>query len=347
MPGIIYPRSASSLGAVAGMKRAHAADGVASYGQPHPKKRRVTHQLHRTQPVQHIVDPISAEIGDFGDCKEFFDQQLRRAIAIQCKGIGFESARPDALEEFRSLVDSYMTNFLAQVRKSMGSARRTDTVAHDWVYALASSGLRGSGPLEQHFDTGDVPPSLLQPHFDPPAPPEAPPPDTEILLGPDLSGKADKEARPYIPSHFPPFPSKHTYTATPVFTKRENDPRKIREKATEEGILAEQSLRKLMAAQKAGVQKQNVGKRKRSRRMKESDRLWQEAMTDLLGDEKQNDKDEEQRQAREAEEEADWDAVLDSRARPTQVTIDRKVNLEEGVHVNYEQQYWRKAARGA
>ena len=239
-----------------------------------------------------------------------------------------------------------MSNFLAQVRKSMSSARRIDTVAHDWIYALASSGLRGSGPLEQHFDTGEIPPSSLQPYFDPPARPEAPPPDTESLLGPGLSGKADKDTRPYIPTHFPPFPSKHTYKATPVFTDRENDPRKIREKATEEGILAEQSLRKLMAAQKAGIQKQSVGKRKRSKRMKESDKLWQEAMTDLLTEEKQNEKEEEQRRVREAEDEAEWDAPLEARSRQTPVTVDRNVSLEEGVHVTYEQRFWRKSARG-
>ena len=246
-----------------------------------------------------------------------------------------------------------MTNFLTQVRKSMSSARRTGTVAHDWVYALAASGLRGSGPLEQHLDTGDIPPSLLQPHFEPPAPPEAPPPDTESLLGAGLSGKADKETRPYIPSHFPPFPSKHTYKATPVFTDRENDPRKIREKATEEGILAEQSLRKLMAAQKAGIQKRNVGKRKRSKRMKESDKLWQEAMTDLIVDEKQNEKEEENLRKREAQEASDddddesWNAPQKPRRRRTPVTVDRNVNLEEGVHVNYDQKYWRKSARSS
>jgi len=247
-----------------------------------------------------------------------------------------------------------MTNFLKQVRTSMSSARRTDTVAHDWVYALTASGLRGSGALEQHLDTGDIPPSLLQPYFDPPAPPEAPPPNTESLLGPELSGKADKETRSYIPSHFPPFPSKHTYKATPVFTQRENDPRKIREKATEEGIQAEQSLRKLMAAQKAGIQKRNVGNRKRSRRMKENDQLWQAAMTELQADEEQMEKDEVEQRAREdindAEDDDQFmfngDAPLETRKRRTPRTVDRNVNLEEGVHVNYDQKYWRKSARG-
>jgi transcription initiation factor TFIID subunit 8 len=224
----------------------------------------------------------------------------------------------------------------------MLSARRTETVAHDWIYALTSSGYKGSAPLDQHFDTGAIPPSLLQPYFEPPAPPEAPPPETESLLGPGLSGKADKDTRAYIPKHFPAFPSKHTYKATPVFTNRENDPRKIREKATEGGVLAEQSLRKLMAAQKAGIQKQNVGKRKRSRRMKESDKLWQDAMTDLLDEEREREKDEERRQAQ-MDEDDDWGMTDVPVPQPT---VDRNVNLEEGVHVNYEQKYWRKSASG-
>ncbi|KAL5116430.1 hypothetical protein ACEQ8H_005666 [Pleosporales sp. CAS-2024a] len=347
MPGIVRsPLSDSSVGAVAGMKRAHAADSVPTYGEPHSKKQKVLHQLRHIQPVHHIVDPISAEFDSFGDQKGFFDQQLRRSIAIQCKAQGFDTATPEALEGFASLVDSYMSKFLSQVQKSMSSARRTETVAHDWIYALSSSGLRGSGPLEQHLDTGDIPPSLLQPHFVPPAPREAPPPDTESLLGPELSGKADKETRAYIPSHFPPFPSIHTYKATPVFTKRENDPRKIREKATEEGIMAEQSLRKLMAAQKVGIQKQNVGKRKRSERMKASNRLWQAAMTDLLAEEKQKEKDEERQRVLDAEEEPDWDAPTEARTRQAPLTVERNVNLEEGVHVNYERRFWRKSARG-
>lgn len=237
-----------------------------------------------------------------------------------------------------------MTNLLAQVRTSMGSARRTTTTAHDWLYALNTTGLGASSLLDQHLDTGNIPPTFLQPYFEPPSLPEAPPPDTEALLGTSLSGKADKETRAYIPKHFPAFPSRHTYKSTPVFTERETDPRKIREKATEEGILAEQSLRKLMAAQKAGIQKQHVGKRKRSKRMKESDNLWQDAMTELLGEERDRELEEAKRQKRLDEEDDDWDVPVEPRIR--QPAIDRNVNLEEGVHVNYEQKYWRKSARG-
>jgi transcription initiation factor TFIID subunit 8 len=122
MPGIINsPLSDSSVGAVAGMKRSHDAEKVPTYGQPHPKKQKVVHQLHHTQPVQHIIDPISAEIGDFGDSKEFFDQQVRRSIAIQCKAMGFDTATPEALEEFRALVDSCMASPFRDMRNHRGN----------------------------------------------------------------------------------------------------------------------------------------------------------------------------------------------------------------------------------
>jgi len=109
------------------MKRAHAAEVAPQHGQPHLKKRKVLHHLHHTQPVQHIVDPISAELGDFGDSKDFFDKQLRRAIAIQCRGIGFHGARPDALEQFRGLVDSCM----ASTHFAMSACLETDCAILD------------------------------------------------------------------------------------------------------------------------------------------------------------------------------------------------------------------------
>lgn len=117
MPGVLLSPSASSVCATAGMKRAHAAESVPTYREAHPKKRKVLHQLHHTQPVQYIIDPISAELDGFNDSKDFFDQQLRRAIAIQCRSMGFEGARPDALERFRGLVDSCMPSL---IRSSLG-----------------------------------------------------------------------------------------------------------------------------------------------------------------------------------------------------------------------------------
>lgn len=105
MPGVITPLSAASVGAVVGMKWPRAAESAPTYGEPPSKKRKVTHKLNHTQPIQHIAEPIGGGFGATGD-KQFFDTQLQRAIAIQCKGVGFDGARPEALEMFRSLVDA-------------------------------------------------------------------------------------------------------------------------------------------------------------------------------------------------------------------------------------------------
>lgn len=68
------------------------------------------------------------------------------------------------------------------------------------------------------------------------------------FLGPLLNGPPDKQAKAFVPKHFPNFPSKHTYKATAEFPDRESDPRKVRERATEEGRLGEEALRRLVGA---------------------------------------------------------------------------------------------------
>jgi transcription initiation factor TFIID subunit 8 len=104
MPGLIAYPSAVSVGAIAGMKRAYGEEAAPAYGEPHPKKRKLLHRLHHTQPTEHIIEHTNGEFG--GESKDFFDHQLRRAIALQCKAIGFDSARPEVLEMFRGMVDS-------------------------------------------------------------------------------------------------------------------------------------------------------------------------------------------------------------------------------------------------
>ncbi|KAF2020378.1 hypothetical protein BU24DRAFT_416084 [Aaosphaeria arxii CBS 175.79] len=329
-----------------GMKRSNV---ETTLSEPHAKKRKIVRQLHHLQQA-HVPEPISAEQDPTGVNRDFFDQQLQRAIAIECKAIGFDGTRPDALEMFRGLVDGFMHSFTTHVRTSMMSARRTSTVASDWVHALQAVGIKGSSVLEPHLDTGEIPPSFLQPAFEPPRPASPPPPDLEGLLGRDLSGKTDKEQRKYIPSHFPSFPSRHTWKATPVFTPRESDPRKIREKATEEGILAEQSLRKLMAAQKAGLQGDKARKQRRSKRIKQSDALWQDAMKDLQGQEEEREEVERRRPqfdfGDDMEEDDDaWRSQEQARMKPPRLEK-KKPTIQEGVHVNYDQKFWRKSARG-
>lgn len=180
-----------------------------------------------------------------------------------------------------------MNNFTDNIRKSMSSARRTAPLPHDFVYALNSVGLTGSGVLEPHLDTGDLPASLLQPAFPPPEPAEPPPPDLEGMLGPELSGRAEKESRKYIPAHFPPFPPKHTWMSTPVYAKREVDPHTIRERAAKEGVEAEKSLRRLMERKKEGDRKKNASRpqAQRSRVAIKRESLWVTALRESLEEE--------------------------------------------------------------
>lgn len=52
--------------------------------------------------------------------------------------------------------------------------------------------------------------------------------------------------KPYMPSWTPPLPPAYTYRATPNYSKRVTDPRKMREKLVEEGRLGEKALDHIM-----------------------------------------------------------------------------------------------------
>lgn len=123
-------------------------------------------------------------------------------------------------------------------------------------------------------------PSLLQFEY-PPSDQVEPVPETPAkLLGPELSGAADKRSKNYIPPSFPAFPSKHTYKSTSLIPERERDTRKIREKATIAARNAEEALRRLVKVSKVGGHGRKRGtennERKRTRNL-----LWEKTMADL------------------------------------------------------------------
>lgn len=217
----------------------------------------------------------------------------------------------------------------------MSASRRAQPIPQDFVHALARNGIKPSS-LIAHLDL-PIPPSVTQPPIPPPPPQEPPPADLEGLLGPELSGAKEKAKRTYVPSHFPNFPSTHTWQNTPVFTEREKDPRKIRERATEEGILAEQALRKLMAASKAGLQRQGGRDRQNAQRQK-SEQMWVETMNELEKDEQG--KDEEAALTRPMEIDFGYSAL----SGPKKADEEK---LEGGMLVNYDRKFWRKAAQTA
>lgn len=138
-----------------------------------------------------------------------------------------------------------MAHYLAGVRQSMLACRRTQPLPQDFLQALHTHQLSLR--------------SLL-PHLDPPVPPsqsqfslESAPVETDEqqqlkFLGPLLNGTQEQKAKEFVPKHFPDLPSTHTYKATPEFPEREQDPRKVRERATEEGRLGEEALRRFVGA---------------------------------------------------------------------------------------------------
>ncbi len=103
------------------------------------------------------------------------------------------------------------------------------------------------------------------------------------LLGSELSGQADKDAKPYIPSSFPDFPSKHTYKFTPQDDTRSRDSQKIREEAALNAQQGEDALRRLVRASKMRKQKEAKTLVERDNQGKERFRLWESTMKRFMG----------------------------------------------------------------
>lgn len=100
-----------------------------------------------------------------------------------------------------------------------------------------------------------------------------------VVLRRILSDESAGQFKSHIPSNFPAYPSLHTYNSTPVFSRREEDPRKIRELAMEEGRLAEESIRRLLGAASAQMSTSLKvdGSAKKSLRAAR-DEIWKETM---------------------------------------------------------------------
>lgn len=229
-----------------------------------------------------------------------------------------------------------MRHFLSSVRQSMLSCRRRQPIPQDFTYALTQHQLTVSS-LIPHLQP-PVPTSLSQICLEASNQATLPTPDDLPFLGPELSGASDKEQRSYIPAHFPPFPSKHTYKATPEFTERETDPRTVRERATEEGRLGEEALRRLIGAGKAGDNQHNPrtrGKGAGGPRQKLDDK-WLQAMQAVT----------------EQEERRGDELKIDAGHQTREVTSESYgprnalEKLELGSLVNWEKGYWRVDASG-
>ncbi len=161
----------------------------------------------------------------------------------------------------------------------MLSCRRSQPTPLDFEYALRREGLTAR-LLKPHLKP-PVPRSRCLLQFTPAPPQDLPHRPATELLGEDLNGESDKLTKSYIPRRFPSFPGKHTYKSTEVKPEREADPRKIREKATEEARHGEEALRRLVNVRKAGDHKDAKKTTGKGTKQSERHKMWQITMEDL------------------------------------------------------------------
>lgn len=172
-----------------------------------------------------------------------------------------------------------LLRFSTYVRQSMVASRRLQPIPQDFEHALKRSHLYLD---DLHPYLKSLPPIQPVPTLLPSPPPEDGGPRKLSFLD-SLSGEDDRATRSYVPKHFPDFPSRHTYTATAVFTERESDTRKIRERATEDGRHGEEALRKLARAASRDNQQGSTGRDKKlwGRRMENMDSMFEKTVKGL------------------------------------------------------------------
>ena len=279
--------------------------------------------------------------------QEAAQSMLTRSIGLALHAVGFEVADPVAIESFRCDVEECMRSFssllavlqianlldmahyLADVRQCMLACRRTQPLPQDFLQALHTHQL-SLRSLLPHLDP-PVAPSQSQFSFDS-APIDNDEQQQLKFLGPLLNGTQEQKAKKFVPKHFPDLPSTHTYKATPEFPEREQDPRKVRERATEEGRLGEEALRRLVGAgsrHPAYVLQQRPGKQ--SLRAKRA-QMWTETMEAVAAG---------------AYDEMDMDGgIFTGKGQQKAGDPDSSISGDSRLSsaVNSEKRYWRKPA---
>ncbi|CZT21038.1 uncharacterized protein RCC_06899 [Ramularia collo-cygni] len=306
-----------------GLKRPHSESSLSSESnaQRPTKKQRVVHTLRHVQNRPKHIEPAPQD-------PVFAQGQLLKSIVAALRLAGFEAANASAIEMFRSHVEEYMLKFLNHAHSSMNDCRRTTPTALDFTAAMRSmSNAHTASLLEPQLHLA-LPQEISCPVLSEPAPEPPPAPDFGDLLQPLMTTTPP----PWIPSHFPALPPQHAWKQTAVFPEREKDARKMREKATEEGMLAEQALRKLAAAAKTSAAHSEtrrsstlsgLGRARTSAPTRVRARASQDTFADVLKDVDGSDE----------TGEVGMEIVRDDR---------RDLGMPEGVSVNHEIGHWRR-----
>ncbi|KAI1432692.1 hypothetical protein GGR50DRAFT_696811 [Xylaria sp. CBS 124048] len=205
---------------------------------------------------------------------------LRRSITLALKHVGFDSATEEALEAFTETVENYMNGFIDQVNRMAHASRRSDPIPTDFETVLHHHNLPISS-LKPHLKNS-LPKELLEPKFyDPTVEDTTYLEYTPPVLGDELDGKYDKEERPWIPKHFPSFPSKHTYRYTPADLPQKTTHRK-RAEAAADARKGEMALRRMDRAAKITRQKELRDMAQRNALTKTRHDAWEGLMQSLL-----------------------------------------------------------------
>ncbi|QUC20450.1 uncharacterized protein UV8b_04691 [Ustilaginoidea virens] len=206
---------------------------------------------------------------------------IQRSIAMVLRHDGFASSTPEAMESFTGLVETYLASFIQECKRFALSSRRDHPNPTDFEAALRRFNLPISS-LKPHLKN-PIHVNQLVPTYDNVHVAEEDAYTTLPLLGPELSGQADKDARKYIPPSFPDFPSRHTYKFTPQEDTSVRDSKKIREEAARTAQQGEDALRRLVRASKMRKQKEAKSLVEIDDQGKERFRLWESTMRRFTG----------------------------------------------------------------
>ncbi|EJT72893.1 hypothetical protein GGTG_09744 [Gaeumannomyces tritici R3-111a-1] len=244
---------------------------------------------------------------------------LRRSIALILQHVGFDSTSGPALERLTEMTEEYMLMFSGEVMLFASAARRSQPIPTDYDIGLKRVNL-GTGLLKPHLK-----PPIPKPRITPTYATPAGLVDTHQkglpLLGEELSGRPEKEAKIYIPKSFPDFPSIHTYKATPQDTDEvtvqgtglrwsddgtpvvgvehdlaaaaaaaeeaampgaARDPRRVREASARESKQAEEALRRVVRASKINTLKEARLAAQRGNHSRRRYDFWEEAMREMV-----------------------------------------------------------------
>ncbi|QPG98158.1 hypothetical protein C2857_007319 [Epichloe festucae Fl1] len=263
---------------------------VASRGSPDETAKRLKHESKRSERVlEEMPIDVSFQVEDEVTAVQSLAPShhanarvgIQRSIAMVLKHDGFNSSTPEAMESFTGIVETYLESLIEETKRFALSSRRDHPIPMDFEAVLRQFNLPISS-LKPHLKT-PLPADSLAPAYQYVYEADGEAYATLPLLGPELSGQEDKDAKKYIPSSFPDFPSRHTYKFTLQEDTSTRDSKKIREEAARTAQNGEDALRRLVRASKMRKQKEAKSLVEKDSHGKERFRLWEATMRRFMG----------------------------------------------------------------